>query len=80
MLDEDQQPVTDPLRIIEIFCSYFSDLDSPQTQTDGPVSDAMGDLNMLEANSFTNEDQILDTDIIFVLVPVHFCNLLNKFF
>ena len=50
--------------IIEIFCSYFSDLASSQTQTDGPVSDAMRDLSMLEANSFANEDQILDTDIV----------------
>ena len=59
-----KQPVTDSAKILELFRSYFLDLASSDMHPDDPVFSAMKNLSMLEADSFTHEDQILDTDIV----------------
>ena len=64
LLDVNKQPVTDSAKILELFRSYFLDLASSDMHPDGPVFSAMKNLSMLEADSFTHEDQILDTDIV----------------
>ena len=40
------------------------DLASSNTNPDGPVSSAMENLNLLEADSFTHDDQVLYADIV----------------
>ena len=58
LLDENQLPTTDPSNIVELFRSYFSKV------SNSPTSHVSDDMDMLEAISFTHDDQILDTDII----------------
>ena len=63
LLDSNDQLVTDPVMILEIFCSYFSDLASTKKMCDGPVASAAAKLINLEMRSNANNDQILDTEI-----------------
>ena len=62
LMDENQKPTTDSSKIIELFRTYFSDLAS--SRDDEMVSNTVDDLSILEANSFTDEDQILDVDFV----------------
>ena len=48
----------DPSTILELFYSYFASSDRPM-HPDCPVSSAIKDLSMLEADSFTHEDLAL---------------------
>ena len=65
LLDNNNQPVTDPIEIAELFKSYFSLLASPPNiQTSAPVSAAAQPLMTLEANAFTHNDHILDTHVV----------------
>ena len=63
LLDGNQQSVTDPSHILELFRSYFSDLASSNMHTNSAVSSAAKSLSSLEADSFTNDDQILDFEV-----------------
>ena len=62
LMDENQKPTTDSSKIIELFRTYFSDLAS--SRDDEMVSSTVDDLSILEANSFTDEDHILDVDFV----------------
>ena len=64
LLDQNQLPTTDPSNIVELFRSYFSKLASSDIDSSSPISHVSDDMDMLDAISFTYDDQILDTDII----------------
>ena len=63
LLDGNQQSVTDPSHILELFRSYFSDLASSNMHANSAVSSAAKSLSSLEADSITNDDQILDFEV-----------------
>ena len=61
--------------IVELFRSYFSKLASSNIDSSSPTSHVSDDMDMLEAISFTHDDQILDTDIIMEEIEAAFIAL-----
>ena len=67
LLDDHQQPISDPALILEKFRLYFSDLASSR---DNDASLATNSLETLEATSIIQDDQILDSEILVEEVEV----------
>ena len=60
---------------MELFRSYLSKLASSNIDSSSPTSYVSDDMDMLEAISFTHDDQILNTDIIMEEIEATFIAL-----
>ena len=63
LLNDLQQPISDPAHILDQFRSYFSDLASSSMQAGDEISSAADRLTTLEEISVTHDDQVLDTEV-----------------